>query len=92
MRIHTRCKDGLKVLREYHFKWDAEKKVFSKTPDHDWASHGADAFRYMASVFRMTEAFSRVRREDEAPMIRPATLNDQWEALERERSQMDRRI
>lgn len=44
----TRCKDGLEALRSYRRDWDDEKKVFRKTPLHDWASNGADSFRYAA--------------------------------------------
>jgi hypothetical protein len=39
---------GIEVLRHYHYEWDEEKKVFSSMPAHDWASHGASAFRTLA--------------------------------------------
>ena len=38
----------LKVLENYKYEYDPLKKCFSKTPRHDWSSHGADSFRYMA--------------------------------------------
>lgn len=44
----TRTAKGVEALQAYHRVWDDEKKVFSHEPDHDWASHGADAFRYLS--------------------------------------------
>lgn len=38
------CKYGLKVLRNYKFKWDGNRKVLSDDPLHDWSSHGSRAF------------------------------------------------
>lgn len=38
------CKFGLKVLRNYKYKWNAERKVLSDDPLHDWSSHGSRAF------------------------------------------------
>ncbi|GJE29797.1 hypothetical protein LKMONMHP_4683 [Methylobacterium organophilum] len=42
------CADGLQALRNYRYDVDPETQQFSKNPLHDWASHGADAFRYFA--------------------------------------------
>lgn len=48
-RFHkTRCAKGLESLRQYHRVWDDEKKVFGTSPEHDWSSHDADAFRYLS--------------------------------------------
>lgn len=41
---------GLEALRAWSFKFDDERKVFSAEPEHNWASHGADAFSYGAQV------------------------------------------
>ena len=43
-----RCKLGLSCLRSYRRQWDDEKRTYLNTPVHDWASNGADAFRYAA--------------------------------------------
>jgi len=45
----VKCEDGLKSLRNYKKKWDDNKAMFLDKPDHDWSSHGADAFRYLAT-------------------------------------------
>jgi hypothetical protein len=44
----TRCKRGIDALRQYRREWDDKLKIFKSRPLHDWASHGADAFRYLA--------------------------------------------
>lgn len=43
-----KCARGIEALRNYQREWDDKLKTFRKTPRHDWASHGADAFRYLA--------------------------------------------
>lgn len=49
-----KCRDGLEALRQYRKEYDEKLKTFKLRPLHDWASHGADAFRYLAvSVDRM---------------------------------------
>jgi phage terminase large subunit len=46
------CSEGIKVLKAYRKEWDEDLGKFKDTPRHDWASHGADAFRYMALAHR----------------------------------------
>lgn len=43
-----KCARGIECLENYKRKYDDKLKRFSKTPLHDWTSHGADAFRYFA--------------------------------------------
>jgi phage terminase large subunit len=45
---------GLDALRHYRSSYDEKNLVFSETPKHDWASHAADAFRYLAMAWRET--------------------------------------
>jgi hypothetical protein len=40
---------GLDCLRSYERKWDQKLLRFMDTPIHNWASHGADAFRVLAA-------------------------------------------
>lgn len=42
------CEHGINCLRHYHKKYDEKRKCFGNKPEHDWSSHGADAFRYLA--------------------------------------------
>lgn len=44
----NKCEKGINALRSYHKDWDEENQVFRLRPVHDWASHGADAFRTFA--------------------------------------------
>lgn len=48
-RFHdTRTEEGRRSLRHYHRSWDEDTQCFSSDPEHDWASHDADAFRTLA--------------------------------------------
>lgn len=47
-----KCERGVKALRNYERKWDSRNQVFQQTPLHNWASHGADAWRTLAVGFR----------------------------------------
>jgi phage terminase large subunit len=44
----VKCERGIEALRQYKREWDDEKKTFAPRPSHDWTSHAADAFRYLA--------------------------------------------
>jgi hypothetical protein len=44
----VKCARGIEALRQYRKEFDDKKDCFKDTPLHDWASHGADAFRYLA--------------------------------------------
>lgn len=44
------CFAGIEALRAYRRRYDEVSKQFSKSPLHDWASNGADAFRYFSLV------------------------------------------
>lgn len=46
----TACAEGVEALRAYRRKFNEVTKQFSNEPLHDWASDGADAFRYLALV------------------------------------------
>jgi phage terminase large subunit len=43
-----RCKAGLEALTHYRRDYNQRLNEFKATPVHDWASHGADAFRGLA--------------------------------------------
>ena len=46
----VKCATGIDALRQYREKRD-EKRGVNLGPLHDWASHAADAFRYLAMGF-----------------------------------------
>ena len=43
-----KCRDGLECLEAYHYEYDDKKGINKDIPEHDWSSHAADAFRYLA--------------------------------------------
>ncbi len=56
--IFNRCwfdkektKQGVNCLVNYHKEYDEKRKEYKNIPYHDWSSHGADAFRYLAIQF-----------------------------------------
>lgn len=49
---NARMQRGLDCLRMYHREWSSDLKKFHDTPKHDWASHGADAYRTLARGHR----------------------------------------
>lgn len=65
----AKCYDGLEALRAYKADYDEKAKVFSDRPKHDWSSHGADAWRYMALAWR-----------ELAPEKPPPPPIDTWDA------------
>jgi phage terminase large subunit len=48
MYFDSKCESGLEALRQYQREWDDDRKCFREQPRHDWTSHPADAFRYLA--------------------------------------------
>ena len=48
-----KCEKGIDALRQYHREYDDNGKVWRSRPSHDWASHAADAFRYLSVGHRV---------------------------------------
>ena len=46
--FHPKTKNGLNALRNYRREHDEKRNVFYEKPLHDWSSHFADGFRYLA--------------------------------------------
>lgn len=60
-----RCEElGISALEQYRREWDDDRKVFKANEVHDWSSHLADAFRYLAL------SWQEVPRETEKPVTR----------------------
>lgn len=47
-----KCSQGIMALEGYHAEYDEVKKKLGNAPAHDWASHGADAFRTFAVGYK----------------------------------------
>ena len=74
-----KCADGIQALRHYRYEVEEAKSdpagghiALSKVPRHDWASHGADAFRTAAVMIREPEK----KREQEKR--RPTSRLSPW--------------
>uniref|UniRef100_A0A6M3XUW8 Putative homing endonuclease n=1 Tax=viral metagenome TaxID=1070528 RepID=A0A6M3XUW8_9ZZZZ len=48
-----KCKGGINALSSYSKKWDELNHVWSKTPDHSWACHGADGFQTFSIAYNV---------------------------------------
>ncbi len=61
-----KCARGLEALRHYRCAWDERRQSFGARPLHDWSSHAADAFRYLAMGLREAkeERLPRLRYDD----------------------------
>ena len=46
------CERGIEALRQYRRDFDEKLKTWRGRPLHDWTSHGADAFRYLAVGYK----------------------------------------
>lgn len=48
-----KCEKLIKALENYIKIYDEKNSVYKNRPLHNWASHGADAFRYMAIAIKL---------------------------------------
>lgn len=60
-----RCKPGIDALMNYRRDYNKQLDEFKATPVHDWASHGADAFRGLSVRHKVPQL-----ERDETP-VRP---------------------
>jgi hypothetical protein len=74
-RLLPRCwfnkettKQGIDCLRNYRRVYDEKRNVFFDTPLHDFASHGSDAFRYLAVGLN----------EPDSSWTQPLNVNTKW--------------
>lgn len=81
------CDEGIDGLEAWKFKFYPELNVFSKEPEHDWASHPSDAFAYGA--LKMEESIEK--QKDKPPQfavegkngrIVTAPLNELWKDVQ----------
>lgn len=66
-----KCERGLEALKSYRKEYDEKKKVFNNRPEHDWSSHAADGFRYLAVGFKKRGTTKRQEKaQDEHDYLR----------------------
>ena len=44
----SKCKKWIKSMKNYCKEWDDKRGMYKDEPFHNWASHGADEWRYAA--------------------------------------------
>ena len=71
----VKCKRGLDALRNYTKKFDEKNRCWSQAPVHNWASHGADAFRTLAQGLKY---YKPVRMHEQPQVV---YSNTNWEAF-----------
>lgn len=73
-----RAVDGLKALRRYRREAQADEVSLKRSPVHDWASHLADAFRYLAIVCQSPRANVPAPEPPRDAWGRPAQDRGDW--------------
>jgi phage terminase large subunit len=63
-----RVRQGVDCLRNYRREFDEKRNVYYEKPLHDWASHGSDAFRYLAIGLDNTQG----------SWSKPIQINTKW--------------
>lgn len=63
-----KTKQGLDALRNYRREFDERRAVFYDKPLHDWSSHSADSFRYLAVGLD----------ESVGDWAKPLNINSKW--------------
>lgn len=83
IRVHSRCEPAVDKLREYRYEYDDDTKTYSRRPLHNFASHTADAFRYLALVVKVSDLITwqdepkpRPAMAESAPLTFDALLED----------------
>jgi hypothetical protein len=62
-----KCARGLDALRLYRSDYDEKLRVLQAGPVHDWTSHAADAFRYLAMGMERGTGAKGFHRQIEYP-------------------------
>ena len=78
----VKCRDGIEALRQYRADFDEKNNVFRDRPLHDWTSHAADAFRYLAMGWR--EIPPKPAKPEEPRTMQTMTMNDAWKTAKPE--------
>jgi hypothetical protein len=74
------CYEGVEALRAYRRQYNEVTKAFGKSPVHDWASNGSDAFRYLALVTEEHLQVAKKERIVQEPLLKAPEykLDELW--------------
>jgi hypothetical protein len=72
-----KCAEGIEALRQYRAEYDEKLLTFKNQPRHDWASHTADAFRYLSMAWQQPVSLPSEKTTAEIikEMIKPRTYD-----------------
>lgn len=71
------CESGLDGLRAWEYLYNEDAGVFSREPNHNWASHPSDAFAYGCQVVKLP----REKPHEQKPKFwEDQSLNALWES------------
>ena len=65
----AKCYQGVEALKLYRAEYDYRHAALKPTPVHDWTSHAADAFRYLAVALDRHVVRSQFHRKIEYPKL-----------------------
>lgn len=63
------CAHGIEALRMYRRAYDAERRIFKDKPEHDFSSHGSDAFRMLALAWREMKPVEKPKSQQFFPNV-----------------------
>lgn len=76
------CEEGLECLVHYRAEWDQDLRTFTDKPVHDFSSHAADAFRYLAMAYEAACGIAAPKRKSgnvaPPPPANQLTIGDLW--------------
>lgn len=81
------CERGIEALKAYRRNWDEKLRTLTDRPVHDWASHPADAFRYLSMAWREMAAAPVPERGRRLSVgnDNQVSLDDLWNERRRQR-------
>ncbi|MNZ34174.1 hypothetical protein D3C78_515450 [compost metagenome] len=71
----VKTEEGLDALRNYRYEFNEDRQEFTREPIHDWASHGSDAFRYLATAMKQDD---EEKPKQKANVRKPRTGAHSW--------------
>lgn len=77
LRCNNNTTSGVEALKQYQRSFDEDKKVFTKEPLRNWATHIADAFRMLAVAERRVVSVKKVVRPPDKTVYN-TTLDELW--------------
>jgi phage terminase large subunit len=73
-----KCEFGIEALKQYQKEYNDKLQKFSDHPRHDWTSHAADAFRYLAVSFKERVDHRKMRPKKAKTSYDPFSEHDPY--------------